>query len=74
MTAIQITQIVVSIGASLTATLGGLIFAARYLGRKFDNWVEVVIDNSKAIRSLSSRVGKLEGTIKDGQDSAQSSS
>lgn len=49
--------------ASVFAILTGLFLAARYIGRKIDQWIEVEIENSSVIKTLSSRILRLEKVI-----------
>jgi len=49
--------------ASVCAVVGTMIFSARWLAHRFDRWTESVIDNSRAIRGLTTRVDNLEKTI-----------
>lgn len=55
----------VSFLASTIAIITAIGFAARYIARRFDKWIERVVENTGAIRSLSARVSKLEGTIRN---------
>lgn len=59
---------IVSLIASVFAILGGLIWFARYIGKKLDNWSENLIENSHVIKELTSRVIRLEEAI--GHDSS----
>lgn len=49
--------------ASVVTILTGAGLIARYLVHRVDAWMETMIDNSKAIRSLTVRVTGLERAI-----------
>jgi hypothetical protein len=49
--------------ASVVAIIGALVITARYLAKRFDNWASAVVENSKAMRDLSTRVARLEGAM-----------
>jgi hypothetical protein len=55
---------IVGLIASVFAIVGTMIYVARYLGRRFDKWAEAVVSNSQAIRTLTTRVGRLEIALK----------
>ena len=54
---------IIGLLASVITILTGLAFAVRYISKRFDTWAEAVVENSKAMRSLTERVAKLEGAI-----------
>lgn len=59
-------QTIASFIASVIAIITAMIFSVRYLARRFDTWTNNVVENTSAVRDLSQRVTKLEGTIKNG--------
>lgn len=57
---------IIGLIASVFSIVAALTVTARYLGKRFDKWADALIENSRAIRLLTVRVGKLEERIKDG--------
>lgn len=49
--------------ASVFAIIFSIGMGARFLGKKFDGYIETVVANTAAIKSLTRRVTKLESTI-----------
>lgn len=54
--------------ASVIAIVTAVVLAARYLGRKFERWINETVTNTKAMQTLTLRVFKLEQTIKKGNN------
>jgi hypothetical protein len=56
---------IIGMVASVVTVLIGVGILVRYIRKSFENWAGVVIENSKAVHDLSTRVTALEGTLKE---------
>jgi hypothetical protein len=60
---------IIGLIASSCAIIGAIILVGRYVARRFDRWIDAVVENSGVIRGLSTRITTLEETInKNGRD------
>lgn len=59
---------IVGLVASVIAIVTALVLAVRYLGKKFDKWVETQVQNTRAVQLLTVRVVRLERTLKIDKD------
>lgn len=54
---------IVGMIASVCAIIGALVFTMHYMAKRFDRWIDAVVENSNAVKDLTVRVVRLEGTI-----------
>jgi hypothetical protein len=55
---------IVGLAAAVCTVIGAMIISVRWLGKKLDAWIETNVENSRAVRGLTERITRLEGTLK----------